>query len=229
MKKLLFFFVAVSAFAQNPSVTSVSLGNVSHSIAQVVTTYTGSPTNLRMRFIQSPGVCTGMTGGSVQPSSWNGVGRTLPTNPISQGVGGLSPSTTYNVCPEISADGTNWFGGVSVSVTTLPLPNPHPALPIPPATFDTSYPDTTGFTIYTMNSSCVDASNGRTVSQRINDAIAAQKAHGAVITIPAGTTCTGQIYPSVQAPDVYSFGAAAVSTAASTITISNHGFTEARG
>jgi Domain of unknown function (DUF4082) len=229
MKKLLVFFVAVTAFAQNPAVTSVSMGNVSHSVTQVVTNYSGSPQNLRMRFVQAPGVCTSMTGGTVQPSSWNGLGRALPSNPISQGVGGLSPSTTYNICPEISADGTNWFGGVSVSVTTLPLPNPHPALPIPPATFNTGYPNTTGFTTYTMNSSCVDASNGRTLLQRINDAISAQKAHGTVITIPAGTTCTGQIYPSAQAPDVYTFGASAVSTAASTITISNHGFTEGQG
>jgi Domain of unknown function (DUF4082) len=230
MKKFLLVLsiFSASAFA-TPAVTNVSISSVSHSVTRIITSYTGSPNNLRMRFIQSPGTCTGMTGGIVQPSSWNGVGNTLPTNPIGQSVGGLLPNTTYSICPEISEDGSNWFGGVSVSVTTLPLPNPHPAPPIAPATFDTSYPDTTGFTTYTMNSSCLDSSTSRTLVQRINDAIANQKAHGTLITIPAGTTCTGQIYPSVQAQDVYSFAATAVSTTANTITITSHGFTEGQG
>lgn len=232
MKKLLLFFIAAGAFAQNPSVTNVSMSSVSHSITRLLTYYTGSPKYLRMRWIQAPGSCTGALTGSgnyVQPSGWNTEGNVLPTNPIGQSVGGLLPNTTYNICPELSSDGSNWFGGVSISVTTLPLPNPHPALPIPPTTFDTSYPNTTGYTTYTMNSNCLDASSGNTLLQDLQTAISNQKIHGTLINIPAGTVCTTQLYPEQQAPDAISFPTSAVNPSTGTFSINNHGFTEGQG
>ena len=228
MSRLVPLFVAcIAAFAQSPAVTDIFTGTISHSIAVIKFSYSGHPTYLRMRYIRAPATCTSMSGGTVQPSSWVGVPLTM--SPASQPIGGLSPATTYNICPEISSDGSKWVGGKSVSVTTLPLPTPHPALPIAAKTFDTNYPNTAGFTTYIMNDRCLDSASGNTLQRDFNVALTNQKAHGTVILIPAGVTCVGQIYLNQLASDIQTFASSAINTSTNRITLPNHGFNEGEG
>src|SRR5690242_6051025 len=177
MRLFLTFLFGISAFAQSAGVTKVWFTDVSHSVALVHFNSEGSWKFLRLRYIQSPGTCTGGKGGSLQATGYQGqlhlnAGMTEP-------LGGLLPKTTYQVCPEISPDNWKWFSGATATVTTLPLPNPHPALPIPPLTFDTSYPNTSGYNVVTIASDCHD------FMSQLKAALKNQLTKGTLINIPA--------------------------------------------
>lgn len=221
-----FSLMVLSLRAQAPTVSNVTFDGVSHSVVRVVFTASAKFYWLRARFIATPSTCTGGTGGIVQGNSYNasnnvslhqGVGNTVV-------VGGLAPNTSYQICPEISSDFVNWSSGAGGTVTTLPVPATHPTLPTPPLTFNSNYPDTTGYANITIAGDCHD------FIPQLNSAIANQMANGAVINLPAGQTCTNGPYNVTQrSPDVTVFGSSAVNTSQNSISSPGHGFSEGNG
>src|SRR6476620_10279916 len=99
---IVFLLVVLSAAAQTPTVTITGTDGLSHSVVRVKFNVSTSYSGLRVRYIAAPGTCTGGTGGSVQSIS-NGLGRF--TSGMTQVVGGLTPNTTYQICPEVTSDG----------------------------------------------------------------------------------------------------------------------------
>src|SRR5579875_1559932 len=215
MKKLILscLFAASACVAQQ--VTGITLDSLTHSEVRIGFTSTGSWNMVRVRYIQSPGTCTGGTGGTVEGNTTIEI-----INPAYVVLSGLAPNTSYQVCPELSLNGASWTSGIGTTVTTLPLPSVHPGIPIPPVTFDTSYPDTTGFNQVTVANDCSDLQND------INTAVSNQLNNGTVIQIPAGTVCAGRYTDTVIAPDVKTFPPSAVNTSTNTINLNGHGFTE---
>jgi hypothetical protein len=215
---IIFLFGVLSAAAQTPTVTITGTDGLSHSVIRVKFNVSTSYSGLRVRYIAAPGTCTGGTGGSVQSIS-NGLGRF--TSGMTQVVGGLTPNTTYQICPEVTSNGVNWSNNAGVTVTTLPLPAVHPAPPIASATFNTDYPDTTGYTTVTVAGDCSD------LQSRIDTGLAVQASIGTIIQIPAGTVCS---QPNIQfarlAADIVQFQPSAINTSTGAININNHGLTE---
>lgn len=212
------------SLGQTVSSVSVLTGSVTHASATLTVNYSGSATNIRVRIAASPATCTSGTGGYITGTTTTTLG--VIGNPQIQPVEGLSPATTYQLCPELTANGSSWSGGVGATVTTLPLPNPHPALPVAPVTFDTSYPNTTGYTTYNLNSSCVDTANGNTLQQDLNAALTNQATKGAIISIAAGAVCRGQTFLSQTAADTIVLNSSAVNTTNNTITVAQNAFNE---
>lgn len=223
MKKLIFFFTAVSTFGQVPAVVpgSITVDQLSHSSARLMwqtvsPSSTVGPWNYqRLRTIASPGTCEGGAGGVL---SYNG----NTTQHYSTVVGGLLPNTSYDVCPEGSSDGQNWSTGQGVTFRTLPLPTVHPALPIPPQRFDTNYPDTTGYANVTVSSND-DCSS---IKNALNSAISVLGTQGTIINVPAGSVCTGSLRPSWLAPDIVTLNPGAFNNSNFYISSPNHGFRE---
>ena len=223
---LCIFLSALSLKAQAPTVSNVTFDGVSHSVVRVVFSASAKFYWLRARYIAAPGTCTGGTGGTIQGTSYNasnnvslhqGAGNTIV-------VGGLASNTTYQICPEISADFVNWSTGAGGTVTTLGQPTAHPTLPTPPLTFDTTYPDTSGYANVNVAADCSD------FIPQLNSAIANQMTTGTVINLPAGQTCTNGPYNVTQrSPDVTIFASSAVNTSQNSITSPNHGFSEGNG
>lgn len=155
----------------------------------------------------------------------NNIPHTFAALPI----GGLPAATTIFICPEVSKDyvlGINpgtWSSGAQLSVTTAALPTPHPALPIPPLTFNTAYPVTTGYTSQSANSistfssaygtGCTNWTAG--TGQIIN------MAAGTVMTTTSSTPFAFTCKP----PDLHTVAVGDV-TLPSTINWPNHGFAE---
>lgn len=217
MRYFITFLIAVlPALAQTVTITGTD--GLSHSVVRVKFNVSSSYSALRMRYTASPGSCRTGTGGSVQTVSST---QARFTSGMTDVVGGLTPNTTYEICPEVTSDGVNWSSNVGVTVTTLPLPAVHPALPIAPATFNTDYPDTTGYTTVTVAGDCSD------LQSRINTALSVQATTGTIIQIPAGTVCS---QPNLQfaqvAADVVRFQPSAVNTSTGAININSHGLTE---
>jgi hypothetical protein len=214
---IVFLIAALPALAQPPVVTVTGTDGLSHSVVRLKFNVSSGYSGLRIRYIASPGSCLSGSGGSVQV--FGGTGRF--TSGMTEVIAGLTPNTIYQICPEVTSDGSNWSSNVGVTVTTLPLPAVHPALPIAPATFNTDYPDTTGYTTVPVASDCSD------LQSRINTALDNQRTTGTIIQIPAGTVC-GQ--PNVQFPrlaaDVVQFQPSAVNTGTGAININSHGLTE---
>lgn len=227
-KKLVlsFFLALLSLQAQAPTISNITFDGLSHSVVRVKFTASAKFVWLRVRYTVSPATCTSGSGGSVQGNSYSssnnaslhqGDGNTVV-------LGGLSPNTTYQVCPEISTDFNNWSSGVGATFTTLRLPSIHPALPVAPKTFDTSYPDTTGYANVTIADDCGDFLN------QFNNAISIQMTTGTILNLPAGKTCKNGPYIVTQiSPDVVRFDSSAVNTSQNTITVPNHGFSEGNG
>jgi hypothetical protein len=202
--------LAINAFAAPPTVTITGTDGLSHSVVRLHFNASGPFTDARSRATVAPASCTTGTGGLVQPFEKGGHYFTG----VNMIVAGLTPATRYNICPEVSADGATWSSGAGVTITTLPLPAIHPALPVPPATFDTSYPDTSSYTTYKVASDCSD------IGQAYAAAIARQATKGTVIEIPAGTVCKAGNYQfSAKPPDVQKWVPANVNLSAGTITL----------
>lgn len=110
-----------------------------------------------------------------------------------------------------------------ISITTYALPLVHPALPIPPASFDSNYPDTHGYSTVTVAADCSD------LQDTINEALAAQASHGTIINIPAGSVCTAlrNITFNIDAADAKHFGPIAVKAGSpGMISLPGHGLIE---
>ena len=215
---IIFLTAVIPALAVPPTVTITGTDGLSHSVVRVLFNVSSSYSVLRMRYIAAPGSCLSGSGGSVQAVS-SGLGRL--TSGMTNVIGGLTPNTTYQICPEVTNDGSTWSTNAGVTVTTLPLPAVHPAPPFAAATFDTSYPDTTGYNIVTVAGDCND------LQSRITSALDVQAIVGTIIQIPAGTVCSE---PNLQFPrvaaDVVRFQPSAVNVSTSAININSHGLTE---
>ena len=219
IRYLIFLVVSVGALAQTPTVTIIGTDGLSHSVVRLTYNVSAPFVNARTRYIASPGTCTGGSGGSVQQMSQAG----YLTTGMRVVVGGLTPATHYQICPEVTADNTNWSSGAGVTVTTLPLPAIHPAPPFAPQTFSTAMPDVSGYTTVSVASDCHDFTSD------LGTAESNLLTNGTVITLPA-TGCTqGGYYVPNAAPDTIAFAPSAVSVANSTITLPNHGFSEGQG
>lgn len=212
VKRLLLILAATAGGMLAQTVTGVTFKEVTHSAARIDIAWTGTVTQLRLRYIAAPGTCIGGTGGTV-------TGRVTVAS--SEDIGGLKASTVYNLCPEVSSNGTTWSTGFSTSFTTLAAPATHPALPIAPATFDTSYPDTTGFTTLTLSPDCSDWD-----AKVNNTAIPDQRNHGYIITVPHAAVCKGLFNITARAADMATFLPSQVDATANTITLSSHGLNE---
>ena len=229
---------SVPRTANGQSVTSVSVVATSHSYIEYALSYSGSPSSVRTRVAVAPATCTSGTGGWVIQSDY--ANENIPLNPVFIAVTGLSPSTNYNLCPEITSNGSTWNGGVAASATTSALPPVHPALPIAPLTSVTTPPNINAGYDYTTNTSVgaynvvniqtqTDCNN---LQQTYFNAVANQVHNGTVIKFAPGLVCTNQVSLQ-QSPtsgyfpgDVIIFGSSAVNTSSSTLTLPNHGFTE---
>lgn len=215
---LLLFLLPLGAFAQVPVVSGVFADGLSHSVVRLTFNVNQAYSNARVRYVASPGTCTGGTGGTVQllePAAYFTTGMRIV-------VGGLPPNTTLQLCPETTSDNVNWSSGVGITVTTLPLPAIHPALPIAPQAFSTAYPNTAGYTSVTVASDCSDYQSDVTI------AVAAQLSHGTIINVPTTAPCGGT-YTVPMAPDTTTFASTAVNTSNSEITLPSHGLTEGEG
>ncbi len=190
------------AWAQ--TVTTITPYNLSHSTFQVRFVTSGPAWHFaRGRAVESPGSCTEGKGGFVQGGfDTDGTGQ----------FSGLKPGITYQVCVEVSLDNEHWSRGFGISVTTEPKPAVHPARSLPPVAFNTDYPDTSGYRVVNVARDCHD------LTEAMNHAVEGQMETGTIISIPAGSVCTGQFLMTRRSPDVVIFHADAVNLADNTIT-----------
>lgn len=232
MKHLLFACLALSAstlFAQQPTVTITGTDSISHSVARVIFNVS-APYSYAQTLITP--VSLGSCASGSLPANAGKAAWIQPISPFTAYttdmrivVGGMQADTDYMLCPEVSTDNKTWSSGASVTIHTLPLPAVHPALPVPAQTFDTDYPDTTGFQTLNVNATnCNDPGTG--LQAQINNALNAQASTGSLIVIPAGETCLGHYNFWVTPATAKAFNPNGVSTANNTITIPNHGFSE---
>jgi hypothetical protein len=211
---IVFLLTLTPAFGQ-PGVFNIRVGHISHSTVQLVWDTTSIPNHMRVRYGLTTAYEAG-PGGGIQGSSNNYFTAVGLTSNIS----GLAPSTTYHFCPQVSSDrGTTWSECVNFTAATTERPSVHPEYPEPPPTFDSSYPDVTGYTIRSVASNCSD------LQAHMAAAAAAQVTAGSIIEIPAGTVCKGS-YTLPSGRDVKRFPAGAVRTSTATITLPGHGFTD---
>ena len=202
MKKLgLYLATVMGAWAQ--TVTSVTPYNLSHSAFQVRFTTAGPAWHFaRGRVVEAPGACADGKSGFIQGFGTDGTGL----------FSGLKAGTAYQACVEVSPDNDHWSRGSGISITTQALPAVHPARSFPPVTFNTNYPDTSGYRVVNVARDCHD------LTEAMNHAVDLQLQTGTVINIPAGSVCTGQFLMSRRSPDVVIFHADAVNVSNSTIT-----------
>lgn len=186
---ILLSLLSVSAFSQAPPTVSIrGLHQPSHGSVSVEFTWSGNtPNSLRARTSPPNGTCTSGTGGTL---SYQGNQGDLTdrkywpyddaaTSPIVSRVlfAGLLPNTTYQLCPEVSADnGNTYSAGVGITYTTQSLPAVHPANPIKPQDVNTVYPDTTGY--LTVSPTCSNLTTETT------NALNRQLGQGTVINMP---------------------------------------------
>jgi hypothetical protein len=221
---LIFLLFSAATFAQSVTPGSLEMTDVSHESARVLFSTGGSWDRARVRIVTGTSGCESGVAGSIYVNGYDTNANNFPggVSEITRGKYSipfqlLNPSTTYDICPEISNGGASWFGGQGISFTTDALPNPHPQPPTPVARFNTNYPDTTGFNFVTANSNddCTSVRNA------IKTAIGLQRTQGTVITVPAGSVCTGSLYLSQVPPDAVKLANTAFNTATSQITLPN--------
>lgn len=206
---LLFPLLAVA----QPTVSAVQTDSKSHSFVHLRWTSSSTPNALRVRYGTTTSYEASAGGGIERAES----GGLHTTNTFS--VTGLAPSTTYHFCPQSSTDGgSTWSTCVDHVETTDALPAIHPALPEPPDDWDTSYPNTSGYTV--RNANCGN------LQTHINAAAAAQTTAGSVIVLAAGSVCDSTSYELKSDSAVKSFAAGAVNTTTDKITLNSHGYGE---
>lgn len=242
-KALVFFCFTTTVFAQVPVInqSTIHADNVGHAslhITYQLASGSSIPTQGRIRWIASPGTCTGGTGGNLflniddpplpEDSWWRPAAGSIGV--YSMPLHGLSPNTTYQVCPEVTANRVNWSSGVGITVTTDSLPSVHPALPVPPVRFNTDYPNTNGYLAVNLpnNDDCSgleNAYNWAISDPNLNlsgDTAAChdQKCRGVVINLAAGSACVGQVYAHTIPPDtvILAANASTFNTSTSIIT-----------
>jgi hypothetical protein len=197
------------------SISSIAVNAIQHSGVQL--TYSLSHSGYcQMQFGLSSGNYIYATGSA--PSYANTPGGSVQGCQLA--IGGLKANTRYYIMPAARPDANDTVGicytggscGTSEQTfTTLPLPNPHPAPPVPPVVWTPTEPDTSSYTVVSMQadpvtSFCVAAAN---VAKQTNwsSAVAAGDSFqtvlneiwfDTVIEFASGSSC---IVPSV-GPDI---------------------------
>ncbi|MGH9653968.1 MAG: hypothetical protein ACRD6B_10970, partial [Bryobacteraceae bacterium] len=247
---LVFLLGALPLFAAPPVVSNISFLYGSHSSVSVVFDISATGNDFRVRYIPvAQGSCDqGNAAATVEFFGFPNLSAKSLTG-LQLPISGLAANTKYEFCPEVSNDkGHTWSitGGsnpVGADFTTLPLPAIHPALPIHPATFDTSYPDTTQGTCWSTGQPgyctvtiTVNGTSCTNLSADMNAAIAHQKTSGTIIQIPAGSVCeyfgntihNGDSRSWTQlSPDAIAYNPSNVTN--NTIALTNHGLSEGQG
>jgi hypothetical protein len=195
------YLPACCASIAAPSVSHIAFDGGSHSAVGVTFAVSQKIVGIRLRYVPvSNGACTDGHGGEVQYSGQSSFDLSF----IREDATALAADTEYEFCPEVTSDRVHWSTGAGARWKTLPLPKIHPAPPIPPATFDSDYPDTRGYAIVNMPANCSG------FQEALDKAISIQEVRGTVIRIPPRTVCSG-IYHAAAAPDMIAFPGAAVS------------------
>lgn len=209
--KLLFSLgaLAVIGLAQ-PTVSNARAENVSWSSAEILfdsTAYTA----YRIRFIESPGTCTGGSGGSLMK---NGTLQYMRYGQRAY-LTGLKASTLYNVCPE--AFSSSWSSGVSVPVTTTAHGSDAPIAPIE---MSRTFPAIDGMD-FTVAGDCSD------FQTKIDAAVAERASSGENqrVIVPAGTVCTDE-YDTPTDPAAHNFAAGDVTPSTARLAWTAHGLDE---
>lgn len=205
-------FFSISAFAQVPPITAITVAAVDHASA-TVTIASSSPFYGQLLF--------GTVSGTYPYSSTSTF--LVPVNTYFPGVyltsitlGGLTPATTYFVLstarPDLNDDinicNTSGCGAVEQTFTTLAAPAVHPIPPTPPSVWTPIRPDTSGYTIIPLVSNgttgaCVAASNisqqtGWSAAVVAGDSIQTILNHvyfGVVFEVPQKLMCN--VFPTV--------------------------------
>ncbi len=157
-------FVAAVASAQNPTVSNITVTDLSHSTMLLHFDVSAPWNNVRIRYIPTAqGACDSGKGGLVQPSTYPGDtgGNYRPQKGFKIILGGLQPGTEYRICPEVATndDGSgrgNYSTGQGITVKTLPQPQVHPAYPLPPVEYHPQYPDTSKYHQVRIAEDCSD-------------------------------------------------------------------------
>lgn len=219
------YFTDMSLTVFNPStpeVNNISFPFIDHGSASVQFTTLTNSIGARIRYIASPGTCTAGSGGALQINQEPAVSKDFAIFPL----GGLAPNTTYQVCPEVTKNGTTWSTGAGASFTTLPLPAIHPSPPIAPVNFDETYPNVTTGAFPYVTDNTTDATCAQFGTAYMN-AVARWATTGTIINVPPGTVCTGGPYAfSSIPPDVHTWLPSDVNTSTGAITWNNHGLAE---
>ncbi len=211
------WIVSAGLLAAQPVVTGVVIDAIGHSTARVTATSSVAPTGgQRIRFGPTTSY-EGATGGGLNnqgfgfcnndPNFCPGIFQIYGT------LSGLAPNMLYHVQMQASTDGVNWGASPDATFTTLPAPNPDPAHPNPPETFDTSYPDTSAYSMATA-ANCADLNSK--LATAVNS-----RGSGWVITLAPGlfdTTSATCIQPPID-PSALSFASSNVNTGANQITV----------
>ncbi|MFL6417662.1 MAG: DUF4082 domain-containing protein [Bryobacteraceae bacterium] len=230
MTVLLGLFAALNAlaWAQNPTVSNITVTDLSHSTMLLHFDVSAPWSNVRIRYIPSAqGSCDGGKGGFVQPSTYPGdTGSNYrPQKGFKIILGGLQADTEYRICPEVATndDGSgrgNYSSGQGITVKTPAHPQIHPAYPLPPVEYHPEYPDTSKYHQVRIAEDCSD------FQAQWDTAIQHQNQWGTVLNLSPATSCRSLYQPRENPPDVDVFGAGAIRTEDSTITVPHSSFKE---
>lgn len=206
MRPIILLVLVVGPCFAAPTVSNVTFDGIGDSSVRVIFNVSATYTNMRVRYGTS--TCTSGSGGSVQINSTVIAGLLYG---MTAQLSGMTPSTTYYVCPEVSSDsGATYSSGVAATFTTTARTQ---TLPTAPTAVSQVYPAQGGASV-TVASDCSD------LQTKISAA-----SPGDTINVPSGTICTGT-YTTPPAPDAKAFTSANLVTSTSTLAITAHGFTE---
>jgi hypothetical protein len=198
MKRLfLFFLVVFACSAQNPIVSGMTFDNVTADSFRVRILAAGNYRGARIAFSVSPADCTQPNSGG-NPVFYDDLypvaGYNVSASRTYVNSVGHTPDTVYNVCPQLTVNGSTWYGGsVMASVRTLSAPATGVANVPRAAKVNTDYPSDfvtrTNIHPYPQTAGCP------TLSTDFHSAMQNLATENAEITIPAGQSngCFGRI------------------------------------
>ncbi len=210
MNRLLLVLLFPAALFCQPTVSNIHFDGIGDSSARVIFDTDTTFDALRIRY-RSGADCAGGTG-TVQINGTSTA--TFVLFGMTENLSGLTPSTTYFVCPEVSDDGgMTYSSGVSSSFATTARGT---TTPTAPTVVDTDFPTPSGSTLSVPAGDCDNGSTGLQI--RLNNA-----APGDTIVVPAGTICQGK-YTTPTNTAAKTFTPSNVVTSTSCIAITGHSF-----
>src|SRR3954468_68735 len=239
LMKALLLFLASPLFGaitvSNPYVSDVSHGTtlVHFTVANNTPNGDGTLFNFaRICYATASGGCVSGTGRKYMPTSYpnNTNVETRKDTTWRIILTGLSASTAFEICPELSMDKTTWVRACT-TLTTPGRPAEHPVrAELPRGTIPTAPTDYTGFhagastggAVVTTTPYAITACSA--LQSDINAAVDNQTSFGTIITLAAGQAnkCSGRFYPTKNPQDIRVFGSGNVSTVTNKITIASH-------
>lgn len=219
--RLVLLLFPVLAWAA-PTVSNIETVRTTHSSISIKFLVSGSSTHYRVRY----GPTTAYEGTGTPPGEsgiqeLQGYDTPIAAVRLEARIGGLKPDTEYHLCPQVSDDNkATWSTCVDHTASTTAVPaGDHPAKPTAPTAVTTARPDTSGYDVRAVASDCSD------LQSKIDAAAANQYTNGSIITIPAGTVCTGN-YDLKGPGTLKTWSAANVNTATNRVTITGHGLND---